>query len=60
MKVTLVMKVLYYRLPIQVGILPKIYCRFEHQHIDFSPCIELYITKAMPRWPRALDAEDHL
>ena len=43
--------------------MPKIYCRFEHQHIDFSPyfpCTELHITKAMPRWPRALDAEDRL
>jgi len=28
--------------------------------IRYFPCIELYITKAMPRWPRALDAEDRL
>ena len=43
--------------------MPKIYCRFEHQHINFSPyfpCTELHITKAMPCWPRALDAEDRL
>jgi hypothetical protein len=59
MKVTLVMTDLHYRLLTWANLLPKIYCRFEHQHIDF-PCIELHITKAMPRWPRALDAEDRL
>ena len=36
-KVTLVIKVLYYRLPIQASILPKIYYRFEHQYIVPSP-----------------------